>query len=121
MKRGKGGEDAWIASNNLIVVSDGVSGWAYQGIDSGLYSKTLVTKIKQNFDKDPSQELKQVLTDSVKSTSYQGSSTCVMVKFDTSRKDVIKTTNLGDSGYMILRPSSAKDGEIILLFRSSEQ
>jgi len=46
MKRGKGGEDAWIASNNLIVVSDGVSGWAYQGIDSGLYSKTLVTKIK---------------------------------------------------------------------------
>jgi len=39
MKRHKGGEDAWIASNNLMVISDGVSGWAYQGIDSGLYSK----------------------------------------------------------------------------------
>ena len=29
MKRHKGGEDAWVASNNLIGISYGVSVWAY--------------------------------------------------------------------------------------------
>lgn len=120
MKKQKGGEDAWVASNNLIVICDGVSGWAYQGIDSGVYSKTLVSSIKQKFDQDPSQELKQVLVDSVKDNKYKGSTTCVLAKFDTGRENVIKTTNLGDSGYLILRPSTAKDGQIVLLFRSKE-
>ena len=35
----KGGEDAWVASSNLLVVADGVGGWANRGIDSGLFSK----------------------------------------------------------------------------------
>ena len=35
----KGGEDAWVASHNLLVVADGVGGWASEGIDSGLFSK----------------------------------------------------------------------------------
>jgi protein phosphatase PTC7 len=65
--------------------------------------------------------LKQVLVDSVKDNRYKGSTTCVLAKFDTSRENVIKTTNLGDSGYLILRPSTAKDGELVLMFRSKEQ
>lgn len=27
-KSNKGGEDAWIASKNLLIVADGVGGWA---------------------------------------------------------------------------------------------
>ena len=57
-KKDKGGEDAWVASNNLLVVADGVGGWANRGIDSGLFSKQLAADLKTNFDKDPSQELK---------------------------------------------------------------
>lgn len=42
----KGGEDAWLAQNNLLVVADGVGSWAKKGIDSGLFSKQMVTDIK---------------------------------------------------------------------------
>ena len=38
----KGGEDAYYAANSLLVVADGVGGWARRGIDPGLYSKELV-------------------------------------------------------------------------------
>jgi len=49
-KKEKGGEDAWVASHNLLVVADGVGGWASEGIDSGLFSKQLVSDIKMIFD-----------------------------------------------------------------------
>ena len=41
----KGGEDAFVASENLLVVADGVGGWAKQGVDPGLFSKSLVSNI----------------------------------------------------------------------------
>ncbi len=44
-KRDKGGEDAQFSNKNLLVVADGVGGWANQGIDSGLFSKELVSHI----------------------------------------------------------------------------
>ena len=38
-KRDKGGEDAWVAQSDLLIVADGVGGWADIGVDSGLFSK----------------------------------------------------------------------------------
>ena len=38
-KRQKGGEDAWVATPSLLVVADGVGGWANRGIDPGKFSK----------------------------------------------------------------------------------
>ncbi len=38
-KRNKGGEDAFVATPTLLVVADGVGGWAAKGVDSGLFSK----------------------------------------------------------------------------------
>ena len=38
-KRHKGGEDAYVANEKLIVVADGVGGWGEVGIDPGLFSK----------------------------------------------------------------------------------
>jgi serine/threonine protein phosphatase PrpC len=102
-KKEKGGEDAWVASHNLLVVADGVGGWANEGIDSGLFSKQLVSDIKMIFDANEAQELKSILVESVKMNPNVGSSTCVLAKFD-SERNVLKTTNLGDSGYLLLRP-----------------
>lgn len=35
----RGGEDAWVAQSDLLIVADGVGGWEDIGVDSGLYSK----------------------------------------------------------------------------------
>jgi hypothetical protein len=59
------------------------------------------------------------MIDSVKTNPNIGSSTCVIAKFDTSRPNFLKTTNLGDSGYLLLRPDT--DGNLQSLFRSKEQ
>ena len=45
-KRDKGGEDAWVAKEKLLVVADGVGGWEAHGIDSGLFSKELVGHVE---------------------------------------------------------------------------
>lgn len=42
----KGGEDAVFAAKNILVIADGVSGWSQMGIDSGIYSRKLLTHIK---------------------------------------------------------------------------
>ena len=99
-------------------MADGVGGWANKGVDSGLFSKQLVANIKTQFDENEAQELKQVMIDSVKSNPNIGSSTCVIAKFDTSRPNFLKTTNLGDSGYLLLRPDT--DGNLNPLFRTKE-
>jgi protein phosphatase PTC7 len=40
----QGGEDAYFLSEDgqVVGVADGVGGWALSGIDSGLYSKSLM-------------------------------------------------------------------------------
>ena len=49
----KGGQDAIYASKNLLVVADGVGGWADSGVDPGLYSKKLCELIGKKFQKSP--------------------------------------------------------------------
>lgn len=59
------------------------------------------------------------MIDSVKANPNTGSSTCVIAKFDTSRPNYLKATNLGDSGYLLLRPDS--EGKLDSLYRTKEQ
>ena len=118
-KRHKGGEDAWVASSNILAVADGVGGWERHGVDSGLFSKQLVLNIKSIFDQNEAQELKNVLGEAVTTNGQTGSSTAVLAEFDTSQENFIKTTNLGDSGYTILRPLG--EGKFEQIFRSKEQ
>jgi len=40
-KRHKGGEDAAVLNERLLVVADGVGGWAESGVDPAIYSKRL--------------------------------------------------------------------------------
>ena len=40
-----------FASDNVLVVADGVGGWADQGVDPGLYSKKLCQIIGKKIQK----------------------------------------------------------------------
>ena len=65
----KGGEDAVFVSDNLLVVTDGVGGWADYGVDPGLYSKKLCKIIGEKITKDFSKYIdnpQQLLMDSWK-------------------------------------------------------
>jgi protein phosphatase PTC7 len=52
-KEFKGGEDALLVSKNVLMVADGVGGWADKGIDPGLYSKRLVKIVEELVSQDP--------------------------------------------------------------------
>jgi protein phosphatase PTC7 len=88
-------------------------------VDSGKFSKTLVYDIKSLFDSNNAQELRAILVEAARSNKEIGSSTCVLAKFDTENPNTLRTTNLGDSGYVLFRPQA--DGELGKLFRSKEQ
>jgi protein phosphatase PTC7 len=48
----KGGEDALFASDHVLLIADGVGGWADSGIDPGLYSKKLAALVEELVSKD---------------------------------------------------------------------
>ena len=50
-KKKKGGEDAYVVSDRLIVVADGVGGWARKGVDPGLFAKELCNHVKEGYEK----------------------------------------------------------------------
>jgi protein phosphatase PTC7 len=99
-----------VADTKVLAVADGVGGWINQGIDSGLFSKALVWDIHRLHAENNSRELKNILVSAVKANKNTGSSTAVLAKFDTTRHDILKTTNLGDSGYVLYRPNN--DGNL---------
>ena len=109
-KKKKGGEDAYVVSDRLIVVADGVGGWEMHGINSGLFSRELCANIKRLFDEDPTRSLKYLLIEAVKLQTHIGSSTAVLAKFDQKDPSLLLTTNLGDSGYMLCRIIEDKEG-----------
>jgi protein phosphatase PTC7 len=51
-KEYKGGEDALFVSDNVLLVADGVGGWAESGVDPALYSKRLAKLVEELLEKD---------------------------------------------------------------------
>lgn len=98
----KGGEDAFVATESLIAVADGVGGWADHGVDPGLFSKQLCRDIKMLYENNKTKSLKQILCEAVAMNKNTGSSTACLASI--SENGLMKTTNLGDSGYVIWRP-----------------
>lgn len=41
----RGGEDAWICTDSLIAVADGVGGWNRKGVDPGIFARELCRHI----------------------------------------------------------------------------
>lgn len=64
--------------------------------------------------------MKELLANSVDMATNLGSCTFCAARFDTSRDNYLKTINLGDSGYLLLRPNP-ETNELDTLFRTKEQ
>ena len=88
----------------MMAVADGVGGWAEQGVDPGLFSKQLIRDIQFLHDKGDPEQLRLVLYDSVKVNKNTGSSTCTIVTFKKGEPNMISTLNMGNSGYLLIRP-----------------
>ena len=117
-KRFKGGEDSWVVGSDhrLLMVADGVGGWGELDVDPGLFSKRLSRNIGELHDSGANMTLKEILDEAVRRNPETGSSTAVMAKLEAG--GIMKTCNLGDSGYLILRKNSDNLDKI---YRSKEQ
>ena len=119
-KAHRGGEDANYSDPFVIAVADGVGGWNNQGVDPSKYSRKLMVNIEEalrndrnRYQRDP-KALGVYAGDNNKET---GSSTLVIATID-NEEGVLKTVNIGDSGYCILRKNAANVYEMV--FRSEE-
>ena len=106
----RGGEDAASTSEDMLVVTDGVGGWANQGVDPGLYSRMLTRTIAEKFGALTPEEkagagfdLKRLVHESnhIAAAEHLGSATCTVVRLKDSV--TLETLNVGDSGYSIHR------------------
>lgn len=88
-----------ITKDNLLVIADGVGGWAQHGIDSGLYSKSLCQIISSLYDRNPGYYIDhpdELLKVSVSYNNVPGSSTITVITLnEVSGK--IRIAYLGDS------------------------
>ena len=45
----RGGEDAWIATDALVAVADGVGGWNKKGVDPGIFARELCAHVLSRY------------------------------------------------------------------------
>ncbi|XP_073223867.1 probable protein phosphatase 2C 55 isoform X1 [Cicer arietinum] len=103
-KEETGGEDAHFicSEEQAIGVADGVGGWADLGVDSGYYSRELMSHSVDAIQEEPkgSVDPARVLEKAHSSTKAKGSSTaCIIALTDQG----LNAINLGDSGFMVIR------------------
>ena len=116
------GEDAWLAQSDLLMVADGVGGWEEHGIDSSKFSQNLVWDIRQEFESNKNQTLKDLMAKGSEASKHEGSSTLVMAKWDHEKPHILKTSNLGDSGYVLYECyHDGRKDKVKKVFRSQEQ
>ena len=60
-KKHRGGEDAAAADEYTLIVADGVGGWGNYGIDPGLFSKSLVSKVLKRNQERPTEHIRTVV------------------------------------------------------------
>jgi serine/threonine protein phosphatase PrpC len=115
-KRHKMGEDNLLVRPTFLCVLDGVGGWISVLVDSGTMTKEYITHLADIVDKNgmasdfqtstTEMALKDILDEAMKKQKAKGSTTATMVFLKNRDKLELKTCNLGDSGYLLLRPES---------------
>jgi protein phosphatase PTC7 len=107
-KKFRAGEDAASTIDQMLVVADGVGGWANKGVNPGLYSRKLTETIVSAFSSmSPSEQdavdLKDLVHKSnhIAADAHLGSATCTVVRLKDAH--TLETVNVGDSGYSIHR------------------
>jgi protein phosphatase PTC7 len=119
-KAHKGGEDACFVSENrrVLVVADGVGGWAELQVDPSLFSKGLCASVgdhaRDALDQDDDECVRGAIQrayDDICDQGIEGSSTvCAAFCYP----DHLIVCNLGDSGLRVIRNNE-------LVYRSQEQ
>ncbi|CEG49189.1 uncharacterized protein PHALS_06965 [Plasmopara halstedii] len=119
------GEDSYFLTADVVGVADGVGGWNENGIDPGKISRSLMHNAAL-FVRQQSSSGEKATTQQVLSYGYSqallddeveaGSTTACIVRLKQSidGKPMLEYSNLGDSGFVLIR-----NGEII--FRSKYQ
>ena len=116
-KRWKKGEDELLATPNFLCVLDGVGGWIEVLIDSGTMTKEFIKHVADVLkESDESTKVSDIMDKAQSRVKAKGSTTVTMAHLTQDSK--LKTCNLGDSGYLVLRPEGE---EIIKVFRSESQ
>lgn len=113
-KSHKGGEDAHFLTGTSVGVFDGVGGWAEHGIDPAEYSRALSNASKKHAkilcdspdarNCQPRQVL-QAAFEEVQRQRIIGSTTACVIAVNRGPNNtlVLKSANLGDSGFLVLR------------------
>eukprot|EP01031_Cornospumella_fuschlensis_P040989 gene40989-49999_t len=104
------GEDAYFLQGHDLGVFDGVGGWTEEGIDSGIYSRTLANCISSRIAVDRALGSSEIdiknavsfASDECKARNITGSCTACIASLD-SKSSVMTVYNLGDSGLLLLR------------------
>lgn len=100
----KGGEDAFFVSSDdgeVIVVADGVSGWAEKNVDPALFSRELVANVSSlvgnvEVNDDP----RILIKGAHAATSSIGSATVLVSVF---KNGILKIGSVGDCGLRVIR------------------
>jgi len=112
----KGGEDAFFVSNDgrAIGVADGVGGWGEIGVDPGLYSKQFMSGSAHAVNNLNMTDPVDILTYGYESSSHLQGSTTALVMIISQDGTELRSANVGDSGYLIIRNNK-------IIFRTLEQ
>ncbi|KAF5738169.1 putative protein phosphatase 2c [Tripterygium wilfordii] len=106
-KEETGGEDAHFmcVEEQAIGVADGVGGWADVGINSGLFSRELMSNSVAAIQEEPKGSIDpvRVLEKAHSGTKAKGSSTACIIALTEKGLNAI---NLGDSGFIVVRDGS---------------
>ena len=122
---GHAGDDAYfVGGEKAMGVADGVGQWSEKGIDSGEYSRKLMSTCLQATESSygERQSASALLVSSasgVAQADIQGSSTACILTLDQAT-GVASIANLGDSGVLIGRWNAEK-GTPRVVFRSPQQ
>ncbi|KAK4717655.1 hypothetical protein R3W88_015993 [Solanum pinnatisectum] len=100
----KGGEDAFFVSSDngeVIVVADGVSGWAEKNVDPALFSRELVANVSSLVGTVEVNDDPQILIKGAHAaTSSIGSATVIVSVF---KNGILKIASVGDCGLRVIR------------------
>ncbi|KRX01894.1 Protein phosphatase 2C (PP2C)-like domain [Pseudocohnilembus persalinus] len=115
-----GGEDAFLISDQIMAVADGVGGWNRYGVDPAFFSRELCKNLETNFNSNKTyytNHLVQLIQKSHQKVKYTGSSTLVVASIQDD-KPILNTALLGDSGYILFR---VEENKLNIIYEFSEQ
>ena len=95
------GEDAWFITPIGIGIADGIGGWSMVNIDSGLYSRKLMSNAEQYIMETKSRDPSKILKAAYNSMDEIVGTTTVCIL--TLHGNILRAANIGDSGFVHFR------------------